>query len=75
VTNSNISHEQDGPMKVYRREADENGEACDQLKATHVVQGVSAKVCHVSLFLGTASTNKMCTALLLVGTYSLLLRS
>ncbi|XP_029017325.1 ceramide transfer protein-like isoform X3 [Betta splendens] len=38
---------EEGEMKVYRREVEENGIVLDPLKATHVVKGVTGhEVCH-----------------------------
>uniref|UniRef100_A0A3Q1HP12 Ceramide transfer protein n=1 Tax=Anabas testudineus TaxID=64144 RepID=A0A3Q1HP12_ANATE len=38
---------EEGDMKVYRREVEENGIVLDPLKATHVVKGVTGhEVCH-----------------------------
>ncbi|XP_051981858.1 ceramide transfer protein-like isoform X2 [Xyrauchen texanus] len=38
---------EEGDMKVYRREAEENGIVLDPLKATHAVRGVTGhEVCH-----------------------------
>ncbi|CAK9303561.1 unnamed protein product [Gordionus sp. m RMFG-2023] len=38
---------EEGDMKIYKRELEEEGLVCDPLKAIHIVQGVTAKeVCH-----------------------------
>uniref|UniRef100_A0A4W5L689 START domain-containing protein n=1 Tax=Hucho hucho TaxID=62062 RepID=A0A4W5L689_9TELE len=38
---------EEGEMKVYRREVEENGIVLDPLKATHSVKGVTGhEVCH-----------------------------
>nr|XP_013812970.1 PREDICTED: collagen type IV alpha-3-binding protein-like [Apteryx mantelli mantelli] len=38
---------EEGEMKVYRREVEENGIVLDPLKATHAVKGVTGhEVCH-----------------------------
>uniref|UniRef100_A0A673LCY3 Ceramide transfer protein n=1 Tax=Sinocyclocheilus rhinocerous TaxID=307959 RepID=A0A673LCY3_9TELE len=47
---------EEGDMKVYRREVEENGIVLDPLKATHAVRGVTGhEVCHY--FWGTAFRN------------------
>ena len=46
---------QEGPMQVYRREADENGMTTDRLKAAHYIEGISAQVDHVQTHTQTHS--------------------